>query len=50
MKVGTVASVFEPYFNEPLFPNNEGIRGENQAGADETKCSVFEFDRVNSER
>ena len=37
MKVVAVASIFEPYANEPLVPNDEGIRRQNQAVADEDK-------------
>ena len=37
MEVVAVASIFEPYANEPLVPNDEGIRRQNQAVADEDK-------------
>ena len=33
-QIGAVASVFEPYINEPLVPNDEGIGGDGQAVAD----------------
>ena len=37
IEVVAVASIFEPYLNEPLIPDDEGIRGENQIVADESK-------------
>ena len=33
-QIGAVTSVFEPYINEPLVPNDEGIGGDGQAVAD----------------
>ena len=37
IEVVAVASIFEPYLNEPLIPDDESIRGENQIVADESK-------------
>ena len=36
-EIDVAAGIFEPYLNEPLIPDNEGIRGENQIVTDETK-------------
>ena len=37
IEVTAVASIFELYLNEPLVPKDDGIRGQNQAVADENK-------------
>jgi len=37
IEVTAVASIFELHLNEPLVPKDDGIRGQNQAIADENK-------------
>jgi len=37
IEVIAVSSIFEPYLNEPLVTKDDGIRGQNQAVADESK-------------
>ena len=37
IEVTAVASIFELYVNKPLVPKDDGIRGQNQAVADENK-------------
>ena len=37
IEIIAVASIIERYLNKPLVPKDDGIRGQNQAVADESK-------------